>query len=269
MKYVKLTAIVLCGAILLSGCSRIKNPGARDNNFDLPDNPAVFTEVFDENMSAMSVTVYGRTYTDFGDLKDNKSEYHLRDCLGYVENSEATRIYTLSDDPYDNYIVIKNINSLTGFTRFYRANDTINRDIYTPPYIASLGFECWCDSGLHYELNEAQTGLIINAENVQLLSYEYDINGRAGGGGETGYLNQSPYKKGELIKLGLTEVELDGKADKDKPFTVKYTFKVTDTDGVVHEVKGSYEREMMLGAYLCSLSIEFSSEDGYYIREDI
>ena len=269
MKALKITTLIICGVILLSGCIRIKKPGAKDNIFNLPANPIVFSEDLDENMNAMSVTVNGRTYTDFGDLEDEKAQYHIKDCLGYLEHYENRRVYTLTDDPAENYIVIKNINSLTGDTRFFRANDTLHKDIFTPEYISPLGFECWCDSGLHHELLEASVSFILNAEDIKSVGYGYCINGVSEGSGGCEYADGTPFEKGKMITVGLTEYELGGMAGRDDPFIVELTFDVTGSDGITHKVSGSYQREMMLGSYLCSLSIEQDDNGGFFLKEDV
>jgi len=270
MKRIKIAAALLTGALLLSGCGfKVKNTGAKGNNFDLPPTPTVYTLELDNMLGAMTITIDGRTYTDFGDLNDEKAAYTIRDCLGYLEHENNMRVYTLAEDPDDNYIMVKSLTSLTGYTRFYRANDTMRKNIFTPSYIASLGLKCWCDSGIHYEQPEATVGFILNAENIKMISYEYKINGTFAGGGETGIASGKPYKKGELIRVGITEHELGDHADKTKPFTITYTFIVTDVNDNVYYVKGEYEREMMLGAYLCGLEIRGSAEDGFSLFEDI
>lgn len=269
MKALKITTLIICGVILLSGCNRIRKPGSRFNDFDLPSDPVVFSEELDENMRAMSVTVNGRTYTDFGDLKEDDSEYSIKECLGYLKDYERRRVYTLTEDPNDNYILIKNLNSLTGDTRFFRANDTLHKDIYTPEYISSLGFECWCDSGLHHEMKEAQVSFILDAEDIKSVGYCFNINGKVACSGASEYADSSPFEKGKMLTVSITEYELAQIAELDKPFTVELTFTVTGTDGIEHKVEGSYNREMMLGAYLCSLSIEQDNAGGYVLEEDI
>lgn len=263
-----ITAAVLLGAVMLSGCTTKKNMGNKNNNFDLPVNAQKFTQIYDDDIGEMTITVYDRTYTYFGDLKDQNADYSIRECLGYVDNSESTRLYTLADEPDDNYIMMKNLNSLTGYTVFYRANDTIHKDIFTPSYIKSLGFECWCDSGLHYEQPSATIGMILDVEDIKMVSYEYKINGEFAGGGETGVVSGRPYKKGELIYFHVTEYELGDHADKNKPFKISYTFTLFDKDDNSYEVKGTYDREMMLGAYLVGLEIR-NDGNGYYIFEDV
>ena len=269
MKALKISTLIICGVILLSGCNRIRKPGSKFNDFDLPSNPTVFCEELDGDMNAMSVTVNGRTYTDFGDLKEDDSEYSIKECLGYLENYERRRVYTLTEDPNDNYILIKNLNSLTGDTRFFRANDTLHKDIFTPEYISSLGFECWCDSGLHHEMKETQVSFILDAEDIKAVGYCFKINGKDACSGGCEYADSSPFEMGKMLTVSISEYELAGIAELDKPFTVELTFTVTGTDGIEHKVEGSYNREMMLGAYLCSLSIEQAADGGYVLEEDI
>ena len=269
MKALRTIAIVLGAAIIFTGCKPQKNMGNKNNNFDLPANPEIFKYVYDDSCSEMSVDFNGRHYVDYGYISDEYKDYSIRECLGHLEDYENRRVYTLAEDPYDNYILVKNIYSYSGDTRFFRATDTMRQDIYTPVYIEPLGFECWCDSGRHSEQPAATVGLILNADNIKMLSYEYTVNGEFAGGGETGYVSGQPYKKGELIKIGITEYELGDKADKNAPFNLSITFKVTDANDNVYEVKGSYDREMMLGAYLVGLSIEQDGADIFSLKEDI
>ncbi|MBQ2156575.1 MAG: hypothetical protein II438_09105, partial [Clostridiales bacterium] len=151
MKTVRTIAIVLGAAILFTGCKPHKNMGNKNNNFDLPANPEIFDYVYDDSCREMSVTVNGRTYVDYGSISDEYKDYSIRECLGHIEHYENRRVYTIAEDPYDNYILVKNIYSYSGDTRFFRAVDTMRQDIYTPEYIEPLGFECWCDSGRHSE----------------------------------------------------------------------------------------------------------------------
>ena len=264
MKRIRIAALLLIGAFLFSGCSlsSIKD----ENNYDLPANASEFSKIYDQDIGEMTIDVYGRTYTYFGTLEDKKIEYTIKDCLGFVEHDERTRLYTLAEDPYDNYIMMKNLDSLTGDTMFLRANETMHKSIFTPSYISSLGFECWCDSGVSNEMPEATIKIQINDNNVKTLSYEFEINGSFAGGGEKEYFNGKPFKNRDQIYLGLNEVDLGDKADPAEPFNLKLTFKVTDMENITREVTGAFIHDMMLGGYYNGIEINCSETGEYFLN---
>ena len=264
MKKARLIALVMAGSMLLTGCSFGKQ---NKDEWNLPENPQNI--VGEENdSSSVCYEVNGRKYSMFGTLKDTFEDGSIRECFGYLDGDRNTRVYALCDDPGDNYLMVCNVVGIMEQPSFFRALDTYNKNVFTPSYIESLGYEEWGSSGLHYEMATTKINLICNAENVVLIDYEFDINGAPGGGGQTGYLSGDEIEKGGLFTIEILELHTDGKTDKDKPFDVAFRFTVTDTDGNVHEVKGVYERTVMLGSTLNSLEIRRNNE-GYYIFEDV
>jgi hypothetical protein len=64
--------------------------------------------------------------------------------LSSEEDNTDTRVYTLSDDSECNYLMVYDIGStLMNQPDFYRAIDTLRRDISTPEYIDSLAYSLW------------------------------------------------------------------------------------------------------------------------------
>ena len=172
MMNTKILALILSGAFLMSGCSLINRTPAPD----LPAGAPSFTQ--DSNGTGEAVINYnGREYAFFGTLKNSMSNDSLRECIGYVGDDKNERIYTLMEDTFDNYIMVKNTNGVMDQPGFYRATDTKNKDILTPSYIESLGYESWGSSGLHYEERTAVIGVVCEADNIIEIGYSIDING--------------------------------------------------------------------------------------------
>lgn len=258
-------AALMSAVLLMSGCSLLNG---NKEALELPPNPQSFDKIYDEDTGDTTINVNGKTYSYFGILNDKMSNESIRECLGYVNGDKDTRIYTLYEDPYDNYIMIKHVNGIMDQPEFLRAFDTRQKDIFTPSYIKSAGYECWGSSGMHYEMPAASVGFTVNAENIKLVNYAVDINGEPTFFGQTGILSGRVLSKGDHNILEITEFEAGSNADKDKPFKVGLTFSVVDMDGTEYEVEGVYEREMMFGAYLDGLEIR-EDNGRYYLFKDV
>ena len=266
MKGIKTTTLLLMTALLLSGCSMGIN---HNDAFDLPSNPQSFKQVYFEDDGETSIEINGRTYSYFGRLEGKISDDSVRECLGYIDNDKDTRIYSLTDDPLDNFLMVKHVGGIMDQPEFLRAKDTIHENILAPYYIKTASYESWGSSGIHYEMASATIGLVCNAEGVYEISYEFLINGESAGIGGVRYASGKTIRKGELFEIDITEIQIEGKADKDKPFTISMIFDVTGTDGKTHKVEGTYIRDMMLGASLNDLEIRYDDNNGYYLFEDI
>lgn len=265
MNRCKVGILVLCGAVLLSGCSMLdQDKGV----LVLPPDPQSYEQVYDEDTGETTIDIDGRTYSYFGSLKGSFSNDSIRECLGYVDDDKNMRIYSLYDDPYDNYIMVKYINGVMEQPSFLRAVDTKHKDIFTPSYIESACYESWGSSGLHYEMTAATVTLVCNCEGVKFIDYDVLINGEDKYTGETGYASHGTIDKGEIFTVEISEWAAGEDTDRDHPFTAAITFTVIDSDGNAHEVAGVYEREMMFGAAFNSLEIR--EENGeYYLYEDL
>ena len=258
-------AVLMSAVFLMSGCSLFNG---NKEALELPPNPQSFDKIYDEDTGDTTINVNGKTYSYFGILNDKMSNESIRECLGYVDGDKDTRIYSLYEDPYDNYIVIKHVNGIMDQPVFLRATDTRQKDIFTPSYIKSAGYECWGSSGMHYEMPAASVGFTVNAENIKLVNYAVDINGEPTFFGQTGILSGRVLSKGDHNELEINEFETGDNAAKDKPFKVSITFSVVDKDDTEYEVEGVYEREMMFGAYLDGLEIR-EDNGRYYLFEDV
>ena len=177
------------------------------------------------------------------------------------------RIYTLTEDPCENYLMVKYTEGIMEQPTFLRAVDTRQTDIYTPPYIDSLGYEYWSSSGMHYELHKASVDLSVADTKVKYVDYEISINGNYAFEGRAG--NDSGYRirRGEKYTIEIPETRTVKMTGTDKPFEVGITFKVTDINGNIHDVDGRFTHDMMLGGYLLKLEIRYDESQGYYLYE--
>ena len=256
----KILALILSGAFLMSGCSLMNRTPAPD----LPAGAPSFTQ--DSNGTGEAVINYnGREYAFFGTLKNSMSNDSLRECIGYVGDDENERIYTLMEDTFDNYIMVKNTNGVMDQPGFYRATDTKNENILTPSYIESLGYESWGSSGLHYEERTAVIGVVCEADNVIEIDYSIDINGENANIGGVRYGNMGVLKHGDLLTIEILERSVIKHAEPDKPFNVRVTLSVIQKDGQTVEVNGEFTHDMMLGGYFRQLEVHYSEAEGYYL----
>ena len=149
----KLFGIMLLGVLILglTGCG-IKYP-------DLKDDAIAFDmgEYIDESDDGSYGTIEykGRVYIPYGTLKGFIKSKDIKECIGYIiqnENSSSivdlddkdTRIYTLVDDPDENYLMEYYIaTTLMNQPSFWRAVDTKDKNIDTPKYIDSLDYNFW------------------------------------------------------------------------------------------------------------------------------
>jgi len=260
-------AMTLLGAFALTGCS-LSGGGKSGDQWKLPQDPVSFEEKYDDELDQVSYEYNGRKYSLYGTQGARLTDDTIRECLGYVGNDKNTRIYTLSEDPYENYLMICNVEGFMEQPTFARATDTKNKAVFTPEYIRSLSYEYWGSSGEYREFREARIELICNVENITDIGYTYDINGKDGGTGDTSYAKGGVIDKGELFTFGITEVDIKDKADPDKPFNVNMSFTVTDKDGNSHKVEGTFEHEMMLGSSLNNLEIRNDPNGGYVLFVD-
>ena len=147
MKVIKSTTMILVTALTISGCS-LKM--MHNDTLDLPQNPQSFQQVYFEDDGETSIEINGRTYSYFGRLNGKMSDDSVMDCLGYIDNDKDTRVYSLTDDPLDNFLMVKHIGGIMDQPEFLRAKDTIHENILAPYYIKSACYESW--GGVRYPL---------------------------------------------------------------------------------------------------------------------
>lgn len=255
-------AIVLAG--LFSGCYRIAERFSTE--LALPDNAQEFVMEERDSIDMMFMELNGRTYAPYGSLRGTMNNSSIRECLGYVDGDRNTRVYSLYEDPYDNYIMIRNVNGIMDEDMYWRDFSTYDEDIFTPEYICSMEYEEWgTHSGVYYEIREMIVNVKINADGVKELDYEYTINGRAGGEGGSGYMDGKPLEKGEVLACDISEVSLNDKFPADDPFEARMRFRVICQDGTVVEVSGEFAGTVELGQSY-EMELTGSPEEGYVIK---
>lgn len=266
MNWNKVLVVSLCGAVLLSGCSLVN----KDNgSLELPPNATSIESSYNKDQGETLFNYEGRTYSYFGRLNGKMSDDSIRECVGYMDDDKNTRIYSLNEDPLDNYLMIKHVGGIMDQPEFLRATDTKNKDIYTPSYIKSGSFESWGSSGIHYELPAARVEIVCNADNITSVDYDLKINGEDASIGGIRNADWSVFKKGEILYFEFDEQMVAGQVTIGETFELTVTFTVTDKDGNAHRLDGEYTREMMLGASLAGLEIREDGNGGYVLFEDV
>ena len=143
--HIKILPLFLAVMLMLTGCGM-------GIDYTLPDNPIEFrmgtyVNPDDPDDTYGSIEYNGRTYVAYGTQKGNITGFDLGDCLGYIvqggEKLEDTRVFLLKDDSEMNYLGDFSTNTFMNPPLFFRAVDTIGKDIKTPAYIDSLGYDLW------------------------------------------------------------------------------------------------------------------------------
>ncbi len=263
----KIAAATLTGAVIctgmFSGCFFIEERFSEA--LALPDNAQEFVTVEHDSSSLESMEVNGRTYEPYGELRGMMHNDSIRECLGYVDGDRQTRVYTLYEDPYDNYILVRDVNSNSHNYVYWRDMSTYGEDIFTPEYICSLEYEDWGNnSGVYYQIREMYVDVTIKADGVRELDYEYTINGLQGGEGGVGFVGGEPFNIGDAASCDISEVSLHDKFPVDEPFDVVMKFYVLLEDGTAVEVSGVFEGTVELGQTY-EMELTGSPAEGYKI----
>lgn len=263
-------ATALCVASFFTGCAALPMFGEKAP--ELPANAQSFEKHDADSVNLMMIEVNGRTYAPFGTLNGKLSNDSLRDCLGYIDNDKNDRLYSLYEDPYDNYLVTKNVNGVMEQPMFWRDFSTYGESIFTPEYIVSKDDVYWGKSGCYSEMKEFRIMINIDADDVKEVSMEYKGNGRDLGsagvmnaiGGLKNPDGKLALKRGENLALSITEVSLNGKLDIDKPFDAECVFFVESVDGKKHEIDYVYKGNVKLGDEV-KVTLTGNAKDGYKI----
>ena len=266
------TALVLCAATLFTGCSMLMNFQGRKP--DLPANAESFKKYTNDSSCLTEIKVDGRTYAPFGTLNGKLQNSSFRDCLGYIENDKNDRVYSLAEDPFDNYLVTFNVNGVMEQPVFWRDFSTYGEDIFTPEYIVSKDDVEWGRSGCYSEMKEFRININISADDVKELSMNYKVNGRDCGscgvknaaGGLKNPDGKLPLTNGETLSLSISELSLYGKFDKNKPFDCECRFNVESVDGKMHEIEYIYTGTVRLGDE-DKVTLTGNAKDGYKLSK--
>ena len=83
----------------------------------------------------------GRQYVLYGVQSGTVKLSRIGECIGYCDGDANARVYSL--DETGDYLAEFYANGMMEQVTFLRALDTAGKEIYTPDYIDSLGFELW------------------------------------------------------------------------------------------------------------------------------
>lgn len=140
-----LISTVLIIVFALTGCGN-------KIDYSLPDNPILFENgtVINPNDSDdtyLSIKYEGRTYIPYGTLSGTVTGKDIGECLGFIVQDglqmEDVRIFLLAEDPEANYLARFETEGVMSQPEFFRAIDTIGKEVNTPDFITDLGYDIW------------------------------------------------------------------------------------------------------------------------------
>ena len=264
IKKIKILAATaaLSVSFLFSGCSGIMEYFAKAP--DMQPNAQSFKMYDSDQMNSMLIDVNGRTYAPYGVVKNSMFKSSLRECIGYVDDDKNCRIYTLNEDPFDNYLIQKNVNGFMDPDMFWRDISTIEEDVFTPEYIQSQDYEEWSKSGAYSEMKSFKFYVTIDSDDVKEIIMDYTINGDVQATGGVRNADYSVIKKGEIFDLEIDEYSIYQKYDKNAPFNLEVEFSVLTEGGDTVKVDGMYKGTVVFGASE-NLTLSGNSKDGYKI----
>ena len=146
MKLSKLGVLLISATLMMCGCQR----GSYGINYELPDEPIKFsTQTFvspvDKNDTYSAIKYNDRLYLPYGTLDKTLKGDDVGACLGYIVQDgvedKGARIYLLTAT--DDYLAEIFINAGMQQPIFFRAEDTIGKNIDTPSYSHSLNYGVW------------------------------------------------------------------------------------------------------------------------------
>ena len=137
-KKVKRLTALLAAALMLAGCG--------EGVYSLPKNAKEFEQTTyvnekDEGDTYMAINYGGREYVYYGSLKNKMREDDVYDCIGYTDGDENERLCVLRTTK--DYIMQRYVNGFMDLPIFYRAEDTMGEEIYTPGYIQCVECKLW------------------------------------------------------------------------------------------------------------------------------
>ena len=255
-------ACALSVSFLFSGCSAVSGFFAKAPEMEA--NAQSIRKYDSDEFNSMLINVNGRTYAPYGVVKKYMSKDSLRECLGYVDDDKDCRIYTLNEDPFDNYLIEKNVNGFMNPDMFWRDITTIEDEIFTPEYIESNNYEEWNKSGAYSEMKTFVINVTLDSDDVKEIIMDYTINGDAQATSGVRNADYSTIEKGEVLSLEVQEGSIYKKYDKDDPFDIEIKFSVLNKDGETVKVEGTYTNRVSFGDQ-DKLTLTGSTRDGYKI----
>ena len=263
MKNNKIKTAALAGtlaiAVMFSGCSlSLKN----EKRFQLPDNAESFEMNDIDNSSLNTIEVNGRTYMPYGSLKGKLKYVAIQDCLGYLDNDKNLRVYTLNDDPYDNYLMVVNVDRMKETPDMWRDISTLGEDVFTPKIVDPAGYDEWDDSGIHYEMEEVQFEVKIDAENVKVVTMNYYSGDHLVGTSGGGRADDKVFTKGDSLSFEISEVTAKELAPDGGSFEIRCEFTLQAENNDTYTIEGGFEGSVKLGDTYY-LSFTGNQDDGY------
>jgi hypothetical protein len=137
-----LLVIILLICILGINLFKVKYPELNDDAISF--NMGEYVDESDDNASYATIEYNERTYILYGTLKHSIKTKDINECIGYIIQDENNRVYTLTEDINNNYLMVYDTETnLMNQPDFYRAVDTKGEKIDTPSYIDSLDYNFW------------------------------------------------------------------------------------------------------------------------------
>ena len=265
IKKIKILAATaaLSVSFLFSGCSGIMEYFAKAP--EMQPNAQSFKMYDSDQMNSMLIDVNGRTYAPYGVVKMSMSKSSLKECIGYVNDNKDSRLYTLNEDPFDNYLIQKSVRGFMDPDTIWRDISTIEDEVLTPEYIDPLNYEEWAKSGCYSEMKEFNVDILLDADDVYELSMDYKVNGEDCGTSGVRNANKTELKKGDIYDMSIAEISIYGKFDKDGPLDVECHFHVETMSGEMHDLEYVFKDTVELGDKI-SLTLTGNAKDGYILK---
>ena len=137
-KTMKRLLLPTAAAVLLAGCG--------DGVYALPENAphieqTTYVNEKDKDDNYIGLMYGGREYVLYGHLYGKLRDDDVQACVGYADDEKKERVCTLAGT--DDYIMLRYVGSFKDEPVFYRAEDTLGKDIYTPDYVQCVEYYLW------------------------------------------------------------------------------------------------------------------------------
>ena len=144
-RYRQIVYAILFLMVFVAGCGNQIDYSLPSNAIEF--NTGEFINPKDSEDVYTSIEYDNRTYIGYGTLKGRITNKDVENCLGYIvqdgDKMEDIRVFTLSSDANNNFLVQLSENGFMDPPVFLRAIDTVEKDIDTPSFIEDLGYAYW------------------------------------------------------------------------------------------------------------------------------
>ena len=259
-RLIRALSLVLC-AVLLTGCFIQR----QREKYNLPEDPVKFEDRDSDSFDMRVLTVNGRDYMPFGTVKNRMDDSSIKACLGFLNGDRNTRVYTLEEDPDNNYIMIYNVEGIMEQQMYWRAADTMGKNVDTPPYIESLDYDEWASSGIYGERACVHLRLVFDADDMQSVKIEYLIDGKNAGEYTSGGPGQD-MTNGSNHQYEIAVKDYCDRAFLGMEFPLAVKITVTDINNVDHVVDGGFDGTVKLEKTV-SATLTGNCEKGYSLTK--